>query len=307
MKERFEGSAGRARLTAALQDQQLFKDGSSIIGEVAELVELIEVASREKIIVEDASDLDLYFILSGKFAIFVKGNQVATRNVGDSVGEMSAIEHSLPRAADVIAEETSVVARLSSENFHRVLDKCPILWKNLAKVLAKRLHQRNGALQKPNPKPHVFVISSVEALTVAQEIQSALNHGAVLQVWTDGVFFASNYALDSLEAAVDRSDFAIAVVQPDDVEVSRKAENKVARDNVIFELGLFMGRLGRKRTILFQPKGQELKLPSDLLGITTIGYEVGREEDLTAYIATACNDARKIIRELGVRKSRYGN
>ncbi|MFT4177423.1 MAG: nucleotide-binding protein [Luteolibacter sp.] len=309
MKERYLGTESRARLVDALREQKLMKDGAAVIEDLADIVEILEVSQNTRLIEEDASDSELYFILSGKFGIYVKGNFVAYRGVGDSVGEMSAIEHSIPRSADVIAIELSVVAKISSGDFHKIFDQCPTLWRNVARELAKRLHQRNGALQKPNPKSEVFIISSVEALDVAREIQTVLQHDALITCWTDGVFFASDYPLDSLEAKVDTADFAVAVVQPDDITTmpSRKIVSKVARDNVIFELGLFMGRIGRKRTILFQPRGQELKLPTDLLGITTISYQVGRPQDLTAHIATACNEARKVIKSMGVRKSRYGN
>ena len=51
------------------------------------------------------------------------------------------------------------------------------------------------------------------------------------------------------------------------------------RDNVVFELGLFMGRLGRRRTILMKPKNTVIKLPSDLVGVTTIDYPAKLSDD----------------------------
>ena len=36
---------------------------------------------------------------------------------------------------------------------------------------------------------------------------------------------------------------------------------------------MFIGRLGRKRTFLVEPRGEEVELPSDLKGITTLTYK----------------------------------
>ena len=52
------------------------------------------------------------------------------------------------------------------------------------------------------------------------------------------------------------------------------------RDNVLFELGLFMGKLTRYRTILVHPKVKDLKLPSDLQGLTLASYEQGDDATL---------------------------
>jgi CRP/FNR family transcriptional regulator, cyclic AMP receptor protein len=54
------------------------------------------------------------------------------------------------------------------------------------------------------------------------------------------VFRVANYTLESLEAQVDNSDFAIAIAHADDATASRGSTWPSPRDNVIFELGLFM-------------------------------------------------------------------
>ncbi len=170
----------------------------------------------------------------------------------------------------------------------------------MQKELARRLEQRNALITSARDKIRVFVISSAEALALARGIETAFDYDAFdVKVWTDGVFRASWYPIESLERELDQSDFAIAIAQPDDVMHLRGEAVPSPRDNVIFELGFFMGRLGRQRSILLEPRGQEVKLPSDLSGITTITYKYGDGRDLAAALAPACNRIRDLIKELG--------
>lgn len=138
----------------------------------------------------------------------------------------------------------------------------PHLWRMLAKELARRLDQRNRLVTTTHDRVQVFIVSSVEALPIARAIQNAFAHDPFnVTVWTDGVFRASSFPITDLEVAVDQSDFAIAIVQPDDVATIRGKEVVTPRDNVIFELGLFIGRLGVRRSFLVEPRGEETKLP----------------------------------------------
>ena len=145
-------------------------------------------------------------------------------------------------------------------------------------------------------------MSSTEALDIAREIQSNFAQDSFsVVIWADGVFKASSYAIESLERAVDASDFAIVIVQPDDLTNIRGEAKAVPRDNIIFELGFFIGCLGRKRTLLLEPCDKEVKLPTDLAGLTTIGYRYGEPKDFPALLGSACHHMRKIINELGPR------
>ena len=75
--------------------------------------------------------------------------------------------------------------------------------------------------------------------------------------------------IEKLEQHARNVGFAIVLLTPDDVgALKEEADNQLklrARQNVILELGYFMGKLGRKRVCLLI-KG-ELENPSDLNGI----------------------------------------
>ena len=58
----------------------------------------------------------------------------------------------------------------------------------------------------------------------------------------------------------------------------RDTVSQVVRDNVIFEFGLFIGKLGPEPVFFVIPRGEELHLPSDLLGLTPLTFDPHRTD-----------------------------
>jgi Predicted nucleotide-binding protein containing TIR-like domain len=95
--------------------------------------------------------------------------------------------------------------------------------------------------------------------------------------------------------SVEGVEFAVLIVTPDDLRTKRGEKGKIPRDNVIFELGLFMGRLGRERTyIVCDPKTVEL--PSDLGAITVAKYD-SKNRDVQSALLPAATQILGVIRE----------
>ena len=299
MIDRFKGDPGRSNLMDAVMQQAIAGGNRDLATELADRLELIEVAEGEALITQGADDNDLFLIIAGAFSIIVNGRGVAVRGRGDHVGEMALIEPTQLRSASVVAMQASIVGKLSYADVTDLAGRHPEIYRALAKALARRLLERNKLVGQHREEIRVFIISSAEALPVARIIQNALAHDFLVTLWTDGVFRATSYALESLESAVDESDFAIAVAHSDDLTLFRGADWPTPRDNVVFELGLFMGRLGRKRAILMEPREDKVKLPSDLSGITTIPYSYQPGKDAAARMAPACNLLRDHINEWG--------
>lgn len=149
----------------------------------------------------------------------------------------------------------------------------------------------------PHVKPRLFIGSSTESLEVAYAAQQNLEDTAEVTVWTQGIFKLSRSTLHSLIVALNNFDFALFVLAPDDLAKIRGSSVHTARDNVIFELGLFIGRLGPDRTFFIVPRGQEeLHLPSDLLGIMPATFDPTRQDkNFQAALGPACNDVRKAM------------
>lgn len=299
MKNRFSGDAGRQTLIDTLKDQKMVAGNADLAAELATGAELLEVKAGTAIVQQGGEDSDIFLIVTGSFDIVVNNRVVASRFPNDHVGEMAAIQHTQKRSATVVAREDSLVVKFTVAQLEAFGDKYSFIWRRFAKELARRLEQRNALVTAVSDKIRVFIISSADALEIARAIQDGFDHDPFnVTVWTDGVFQASYYPIESLERALDQSDVAIAVAAPDDITESRGKRTGSPRDNVMFELGFFMGRLGRHRSLLVEPRGEEIKLPSDLAGISTITYKFDKKR-IPASLATACNKLRDIIRDLG--------
>ena len=115
------------------------------------------------------------------------------------------------------------------------------------------------------------------------------------------MFGPSGVAFDSLAQIAGGADFAAFIISPDDTVISREEEQLAPRDNVLFELGLFMGVLDRRRVFLIREHSADVKIPSDLLGITQVTYVLKKGGDLTTALSPVCNELRKAITTQGVR------
>jgi CRP/FNR family transcriptional regulator, cyclic AMP receptor protein len=302
MKNRFEGSDGKRLLIESLNKQNIVEHNGEFAARLAESGELVQFEPNDEIVVQGGTDNDVYFILTGEANVFVNERFVGSRLAGTTIGEMAAIDPAAPRSATVRAKAGLVAFKVSEPKFRGALDEFPSAYRPLAQLISSRLRQRTNFHQPPNPEPVLFVGCSVETLAIAREIQAGMKHDRIdVRVWTDGVFGPSGTSIESLCQVATTSDFAAFVLGPDDRVVSRHEQSEAPRDNVVFELGLFIGKLGRNRVFLVKDQHDDLKIPTDLLGITPISYTVKSAGNLTSAMGSVCNDLRKAVRELGVR------
>jgi len=108
--------------------------------------------------------------------------------------------------------------------------------------------------------------------------------------------------LEDLLRWADEVDFAVLILGSDDLTTSRGETASSPRDNVVFEAGLFMGKLGRRRVFLVTPASEKLRLPSDLYGITHLEYDDTRRRSERVHgFLTASIQIRDRFDELGRR------
>jgi CRP/FNR family cyclic AMP-dependent transcriptional regulator len=301
MIKRFQGSDGERHLLTALKNNFLVEHNEEIAKRLIKIGELVSFEKGDTIITQHDPDNDIFFILAGEVDVAVNHRHVAVRKPGQTIGEMSLLDPARPRSATVSALSNVILLKVPETDFDKLSNDFPRIWKLVAKTVSERLDQRAALLSSPNPLPSLFIGCSTESLKIAKAIQQGLKHsGAEVIIWTDHVFGPSGVPVDDLLSRMRESDFAMFVFTPDDKVVSKNEEYNAPRDNVIFELGLFMGSLDRKRTFIVKEHNTDVKIPSDLLGITQLTY-YGDKPNLAAALGPLCTEVTEVIKNLGVR------
>ena len=121
-------------------------------------------------------------------------------------------------------------------------------------------------------KPRIFLGSSGKQAKLLRAITNGLQDVADVEPWTT-TFNPGRSTLDRLVELSQQVDFAAFVFAQDDWTTTDTSEPGQAspRDNVVFEAGLFGGALGIRRTFILHANGS--KVPSDLLGLTSVRYD----------------------------------
>ena len=148
-------------------------------------------------------------------------------------------------------------------------------------------------------KPRIFLGSSGKQAALVQALTRGLKDVAHVDPWTTS-FNPGTTTLERLVELAHEVDFAaFAFAQDDWTAVNTSATpppdsgQAAPRDNVVFEAGLFGGVLGMRRTFILHARGS--KLPTDLLGLTSIRYG-----DVTAAeTRVVCQKLRKAIEDEG--------
>jgi len=149
--------------------------------------------------------------------------------------------------------------------------------------------------------PKIFMGSASESLGLIREIEDRLRQGHTLITWDRANFLPGEVLIEALLRIAKDVDFAIFVMTPDDKVIQRETEFTATRDNVMLEIGLFLGLLDRARVFLVYDERASPKIPSDLAGIQMVAFD-HRKSNRKKSLDAACERIRRRTTELG-RKS----
>ncbi len=151
-------------------------------------------------------------------------------------------------------------------------------------------------------KPALFIGSSSEDLEIARFVHQELDYDCEITIWDQGLSEVGKTLLESLLTKAEKFDFALLIATGNDKVEVRGEQHLAPRDNVMFELGLFMGRLGSNRTYLLINRDKPPKLPSDLAGVTLLTFGERIDQHYRSAIVPACQTIREQIKKLGLKE-----
>ncbi len=163
---------------------------------------------------------------------------------------------------------------------------------------------KKGNKPSAEQKPTIFISSSSEGLPTAHELARQLRAFANVILWSGSVFAAGNTVVESLSEIADRSDFAIFLLTGDDAVRSRGVIHVAPRDNLIFELGFLAGRLGMTRTLMVADSSAQMRLPTDLSGLSFLSFQAKDSGDLPHAIAPVARAIQRTVQQLQPRADR---
>ena len=165
------------------------------------------------------------------------------------------------------------------------------------------LLSKSGQLLKEESKTNgdtkirIFIGSSTEGLKIARKIKSGLSHDAHVDTWADGIFDEPGKAyIEVLEEILNNYEYGIFVFNPDDKIFSRGKQLSIPRDNVIFEYGMFLGKHTRRKAFFILPRGVDIKIMTDVLGITCLNYDPSNP-NVQSSVSDACDQIRDLIQK----------
>ena len=135
---------------------------------------------------------------------------------------------------------------------------------------------------------------------MAHAFQVLLHPYCEVILWSQGVFGSTGSALFNLNDLAATVDFAVFVFTSDDELSSRGSRSNRGRENLILELGIFLGILGARRVMMIAPSEGSI-IPSDLAGLMYLRFESNAP---SAADVLAPSMARMVewIRQLGPRE-----
>jgi len=172
----------------------------------------------------------------------------------------------------------SVVEGFVSMEEGQITTKFRFKWPFVSFILQDKTLSDVGAMavevagtRSPSDSKEVFIVHG-HSETAKSQLKSLLSALGLQPVILSEQTHRGRTIIEELEFWSTTASFAFVLITPDDIAGEDQTKSlRRARQNVILELGWFMGKLGRENVILISQG--DIELPSDVLGVLYLPFK----------------------------------
>jgi predicted nucleotide-binding protein len=179
--------------------------------------------------------------------------------------------------ADLILKEVNVKG-LSADQFAQILADVESLSDFFRKAGTSSLSCLVSQTSRVPATKTIFVIHGHDELNTRRLTQLLQNHFYLNPIAMLSKPGMSRPLIEKFEEEAQTCSFAFGLFTPDDEIVNSATRYRQARPNVIYEVGWFIGRLGKHRVTLLLKEGTHIH--SDLDGVSRISFSENVEENV---------------------------
>ncbi len=139
----------------------------------------------------------------------------------------------------------------------------------------------------PSGKPKLFVTSMAEGHPIAEVLEAGLLDAADVTLWREEISTPSSPAFEKLVDASGDFDFAVFVLL------------SATEDDVLLQLGVFLGALGPERIAVVCPTSGSFELPAELGGALRATYAPPRNGNAHEALEPVCAAIKGHLKLLG--------
>lgn len=111
---------------------------------------------------------------------------------------------------------------------------------------------------------------------IRAQLDAMLRRWDLEPIIIDQLVSSGQTIIEKLEEFTNQVDFGIVLITPDDIGYAKDHEDQKkyrARQNVILEMGILLGKLGRSKVAILFSQAENMELPSDIGGYIYIPFQ----------------------------------
>lgn len=128
-------------------------------------------------------------------------------------------------------------------------------------------------------KPKIFISSSAKGMEFVNALTEKLSKAADPIVWSANELSLSGNIIEKLNEYIEESNYGVFFIAPDELSENNDGHINIVKENILFELGLWLGKKGKDSMVIVAPDNIKNNIfPSDIKILKNKYYSVNKND-----------------------------